>query len=452
MARWIPSRRILFSSIAPPFSPRISAMITAAVFGFGFGCAGDPKGELSIVLGEETDTFSRAPAPTVLVVETIDIDGNRKPLATANLPTETLSLGDLPRSDVGAIAVTARDGAGTTLVRGETLLVQWGALELSPLEIFAQRTGELARMPRGPAAIGTPMTALLSGRYVVAATGRDANLYDLLSLRTVTLPSLPRPAESVASFESTLLVMDAAGADQVDLSSGITGALVAPTGGTWAEIAGGQTIAAPDGTQFVVGATRAVGRGATSRILVISTEGTASFASLISPREGACAAWVSGRGLVVVGGRADGAGVEVLATGTQTATPLAFPADPVHDCGATALDGTRVLVAGGTGTATSATEGAKVRVVDLACSANCAPLPWPAAVDVRGASAITLGPDAAFVAGADASGNTHAYRVSSTSEREVPLRIPRRGAKLVRTPMNTAVVVGGAAGIEQYVE
>jgi hypothetical protein len=91
-------------------------------------------------------------------------------------------------------------------------------------------------------------------------------------------------------------------------------------------------------------------------------------------------------------------------------------------------------------------------VLDLACTAACAPIAWPDSIPLVRAEAFSLAPDAAFIVGDDASGATHAYRASATGLREVPLRIPRRGARLVATPIGAFAVVGGAAGIEQYLD
>ena len=76
--------------------------------------------------------------------------------------------------------------------------------------------------------------------------------------------------------------------------------------------------------------------GLISLLWLISEQ--ASFAALATPREGACATFVAGRGLVVYGGDGSAAGAELLATGAQLAAPLPFPADDVKGCAATALD------------------------------------------------------------------------------------------------------------------
>lgn len=409
-------------------------------------CSGTPEGNISVVTGEETDVFSRAPAAVTLVTEKLATDGTRTEIARTELPVDTVKLGDQQRTDVGALAISGLDATGATVVRGETLFVQWGALQNATLEVFVQRTGELARMPRGPAAFDPTVATMIAGRYVLAANDTATMIYDLLALKPLASPPvLPRPAKSLASVGTAVLVIDDEGATTFDLSDGSTYALEPPTGGTFREIAGGSRVAAPDGTQYIVGATRLTG-GPTARVFVIDPEGKGSFAALTAPREGACATFVEGRGLVVVGGDQAAAGAEVLAPGASLATPLAFPPDPVKGCGATTLDTARVAVAGGSAA------GAPVRVLDLACTTGCAPAAWPDTVPLVRAEAVTIAADAAFILGDDASGATHAYRASATGTREIPLRVPRRGARLLLTATGAFNVIGGAAGIEQYLD
>ena len=387
-------------------------------------CSGTPEGTISIVTGEETDVFTRAPAAVTLVTEKI---------ARAELPVDTVKLGDQQRTDVGALAIAGLDATGATVVRGETLFVQWGALQDATLEVFVQRTGELARMPRGRAAFDPTAATMIAGRYVLAANGTATMIYDLLALKPLaSSPVLPRPAKSLASGGTAVLVIDDEGATTFDLSDGSSYTLEPPTGGTFREIAGGSRVEAPDGTQYIVGATRLTG-GPTARVFVIDPEGKGSFAGLTAPREGACATFVEGRGLVVIGGDQAAAGAEVLAPGASLATPLPFPAG-------------HVAVAGGSA------ESAPVRVLDLACTTGCAPAAWPDTVPLVRAEALTIAADAAFILGDDASGATHAYRASATGTREIPLRVPRRGARLLPTATGAFTVIGGAAGIEQYLD
>ncbi|HVJ93987.1 MAG TPA: hypothetical protein VM580_29560, partial [Labilithrix sp.] len=412
--------------------------------GTSTSCAEAPDGSVNLVTGEESDVFSRAPAPVLLVTEKIELDGKRVEIARTPLPATTVDLGEQKRAEVGAIAVSGLDETGQTVVRGETLFIQWGALEKQPLEVFVQRTGELARMPRGPDAFDPVVATTIAGRYVFAANGTSTLLYDLLSLRTLTTtPTLPRPALSIASVGTAVLLVDTEGATTFDLSTNETITLEPPAGGTFAEVAGGDRVVAPDGTQFIVGATRREG-GPTARVLVLDPSGKVTFAALTAPREGACATYVEGRGLVVLGGDAHASGAEVLAPGVTLGTPLPFPTDATRGCGAAALDSSHVALAGGAD--------GPVRVLDLACTTDCTPAAWPDTLPLVSAEALRITADSAFVVGNDASGATHAYRASASGTRELPLRTPRRGARLLAVPTGAFVIVGGAPGIEQYLE
>lgn len=418
------------------------------------GCSDTPTATLTLTTGEETDAFSKGPSPSTLVVESVDVDGNVQELARTALPTDDLSLGDKGRTDVGAIRVRAMDAAGNVLLKGETLYVQFGALEDASLEVFVQRVGELARLPRSSVALDAPLLGTAVARYVVAASGTTLSLFDLLLLQPVSgLSALPRPAKSLATFGTAAVVIDELGASTVDLSTNSSSALPAPAGGTFAEVAGGATVTAPDGSAYVVGGTRTTG-GPSQRVLVISKDGATSFASLSSPREGACATWVEGRGLVVVGGGdATAAGAELLPIGLAQATRFSYPADGVKRCAASTLDASHVLVAGGTGSPADVAGAAPARVLDLACSAECKPVLWPGALPLVRAESFTLAPNAALVAGDDATGAMRAFRVSDTGAREVPLKAARRNARLVALPVKgTVAVVGGGAAIEEYVE
>lgn len=432
--------------------PRHLALLAALAGAASAACGDKPTATISVVTGEEPDALSRAPAPSTLVVEALDLERGAEELARVALPASTLDLGDKPKTDIAALRVTALDAAGAPLLRGETLYFQYGALERTALEVFVQRLGELARMPRPPAQIPElPVVHLALARYLFAASGPATTVYDLLALRPLpSPPTLPRPARSLASSGALLVVVDEQGASSVDLTRGGASELEVPAGGSFAEVAGGATVTAPDGASYVVGATRLSG-GPTARVLRVSADGNITFAALTTAREGACAAWVPDRGLFVWGGADGGAGGELLAPTATQAVPLAFPADPVRACGAAALDTNRVLVAGGAA-ASAGPGGAPARVVDLACAAGCAPAAWPDAVPLVRADAVALGPEAALVVGDDASGASRAFRASSGGTREVAMRAPRRGARLLALPTAAAAVLGGAPAIEQYAE
>ena len=316
-------------------------IVTLALGAAVASCKSDPSGTISLTTGDEVDAFSRSPAPTTLIVENIGLDGNATEIARVPLPSDDFSLGDRKLTDAGSFRVRAEDATGKVLLKGESLFVQFGALENAGLQIFLQRTGELARLPQAPAALDAPRVGVTVARYLFAASGTSSFLYDLLLLKTApAFPALPRPAKSVATFGTAAIIIDELGATTLDLSSASASDLAAPPGGTFAEIAGGDSTVAADGSIYVVGGTRSAG-GASTRIFAISPVGGTGFAALAVPREGACAAWVEGRGLFVYGGGGAEAAGELLAPGSQLGTKLPLPADPVKGCGATTLDGKR---------------------------------------------------------------------------------------------------------------
>src|SRR6185369_11140273 len=112
------------------------------------------------------------------------------------------------------------------------------------------------------------------------------------------VPTLTRPAASLATYGTIALSIDENGATTFDLSDGSTADQAPPAGGAWSDVAGGATVYSSDGTSYIVGATRTAHGGPTARVLRIGADGALSFASLITPRAGACATVVEGRGLV----------------------------------------------------------------------------------------------------------------------------------------------------------
>ncbi|MCL2777988.1 MAG: hypothetical protein FWD73_08285 [Polyangiaceae bacterium] len=423
----------------------------------GIACSKAPSGTINITTGGEVDALTREPAPVALVVDSIAIDGTAKEISRTALPASELDLGSVSQTDVGALRVSAIDASGTVLLQGESLPIEFGLLANTQMSVFVQRMGEFARLPQTPSyALASPIVGIANGRYIFWASGTSTGLYDLFLLApTTSAPVLSRAAKSMAIFGTTVLVIDDSGATTLDLTTGSTSDIAAPTGGNFGDVAGGAAVYAPDGSLAIVGATReANATSATSRVLRIDASGTATFVNLATPRAGACAAWVEGHGLVVYGGSSDFAGAEVLDATATTASPLAFPPDPVIGCGATALDGHRVIIAGGQGSTSDPNAFSPARVIDVACASNCVPAPATGAAEVplARAQASTVGSDVALVVGDDANGQTRAYRVTPTDIREIALKVPRSGGRLVTMPTGGAAVVGGAPEIEQYRE
>jgi hypothetical protein len=419
-------------------------------------CSSSANGTIKLVTGEETDTFTRDPAPTQLVIETVDSSGRAATIATVAISPSTtaIDLGSQSTDTFASVRVTGNDANGVRRVFGLSLPFDFGALDGSSIGVFVQRTGELARMPNPlPDARAWPNVVIAAGRFIFTAGGADASsrIYDLAGYAPLDAPPLlPRTPKSTVFFGTTALLVDDEGATSFDLSSSTPSDVPPPMGGTYAEISGGATLSALDGSSYVIGATRTTG-DPTPRILRVDPSGTLSFLTLATPRLGAAAAWIEGRGLVVAGGSADGAGVELFAVGASVSTPLPFPSDATSGAGATALDATHVLLAGGT---IANGMDAGFRVVDATCASQCAPASWSAALPspLSRAQAFAIDASSAFIVGDDAmTSATRAFRASGSTVTEVALKVARSGARAVATPTGAVAIVGGAGEIESFV-
>ncbi len=436
------SRRVLLAFILAPFS----------------GCTAPASGILQIVTGGENDTFSRAPAPVKLEVDSVNSSGAVHTLATAPLPASTVDLGSVDDSAVGTLRVTGSDASGNRLVYGQSVPIQFGALQGVTVPVFVQRSGEFARMPKPLSdARATPTIAVLGGRYLFVGGGGDpalsraTQLYDFAYLAPLGAPpSLPRAPKSVAFVGTIAWVIDENGATSFDFSEGVQADVVAPAGGSFGDIAGGATVTASDGTQYIVGATRATG-DPTKSVLTIDPAGNASWATLSESRLGAAASWVDGRGLVVVGGSDHAAGVEILGAGTRAGVPLSYPPDASTGSGAATLDGQHVLLAGGE---TPMGQDAGAREIDLACNMGCATTSWaalPAGLRLAPAQVFASDPASALLVGDDPSGTTQVYRLTATTAVSIATKVAHAGARAVVSPVGSVVLFGGASEIESFV-
>ncbi|WP_394850303.1 hypothetical protein LZC95_22950 [Pendulispora brunnea] len=446
--------------LIPLVGPR-KFVVAAVLLVAGSSCSSTPEATLALSVGGEADAFTRAPAPTTLVVDSIDVNsGAVSNLARAALPASNIDLGDHSSSNLVRIRANGVDANGLVLVTGTSVKLQLGALENASLPIFVQRTSEFGRMP-APLSIAreAPVLANVTDRFVFVAGGsapandKASQIYDLATLAASNGPAaMPRTPRSLAVYDTAVLLIDDAGASSLSLSNAALAPVNVnpPDGGTFAEVAGGITVRAPDATLYVVGATRGYGL-ATKRILKVNKDGVASFASLTTERRGAAAVWVEGRGLVIAGGSDTGAGIEVLPPGGTTTTPLAYPPDATIGAGAAALDPTHVLLGGGVD---AAGQPAATRWIDLACATSaCTAEVWDAAklpVGLLTTQGFDLTTDSALFVGDDATGLSHAFRVSRPGAREIAFKIPRRGARGIRVNPPAITFVGGDPTVESF--
>lgn len=446
---------------------RSGKAILLLTLGLGAACSSTDNGSIQLVTGEETDTFSRAPAPTKLRVDAVDSSGHVTTLSTTPLPAATVDLGTQSESTVATLDVTGLDASGSRIVFGASLPLFFGGLAGMTLPVFVQRVGELARMP-GPLsdARQAPLLAQVQGQYVFVGGGLEAStasttqLYDFGQLAPLpSPPTLPLAPQSVAFVGTVAWLIGATGAaDYFDFSSNGQADLPAPAGGSFADVAGGLTVIGDNGVQFIVGATRSSG-APTAAVLEIDPNKTSdpnypfggpTWLTLAAPRLGAAAAWVPGRGLVVVGGSSSAPGAELVSPGSTRGSALPYPPDPSVLGGATTLSNEIVLVAGGY----TAAGDAGARTIDLTCTAQCAPVVWESGfpAPIVAAQAFTIDPANAFVVGSEiGTGSTHAFRLTSTTATEVPTKVPHSNARALWSPVGSVVLFGGSDLIESFV-
>jgi hypothetical protein len=427
-----------------------------AVFALA-ACSATPKGTLVLMTGGETGIFARTPTPTKLYIDALDRDGGSSRLMTAKLPADNVDLGDQSASAVVSLHVTAVDDSEKILIEGTSVPVQLGALSDLSVPVFVQRNGEFARLPSPLSeARDAPLGAVIIGRYLLLAGGSDAakashsQLYDFGSLTPFESPPiLPRAPRSMAALGTKVLLVDDAGATWFQLADSTFAEAIAPSGGSFAEVAGGKTIIGSDKTRWIVGGTRTKGDPSV-RVLRVGADASLSFVALTAPRLGASAAWVEGRGLVVAGGSAIAAGLEILGTGASAATALPFAPDPISGQAACALDGSHLLLSGG-----SAPSGAAPasRVADLTCGSECVPTAWTTTLPslFPQVELFAIDPNTALFVGDDPAGLTRAFRLSANASTEILLKVPRHGARAIATYGGSIALVGGASELEYFI-
>lgn len=409
---------------------------------------GTSQGTLEITTGGETDVLTKDPKPTQLVVETFDTTGMAMRIGQAALPATTIDLVEQKKSSNATIRVTARDDQNTILATGSSLLLNLGVLADHTLQIFIQRNGELARMPREMGdAREDPVLATLAGRYIFmvgGSVGLQTQIYDLMSLTALTNPPamkiLPRSIVPLSTAEVLIGDSAALAFDFAKTGDDALSTPAVPAGLAWSEVAGGPTIQGDDGTQYVVGPARTTGMP-TDKILIVKSDGTSSFATLGKARLGAATCWVSGRGLIISGSTMGMAGIEQIPPGTSASNPNTnFPDSPSGVCAP--LDGSRIVIA----------TGPKAQLVDLVCTTSCMPAPFGGAM-IPNAPLQVFSSTAkdVFALADDADGTTHAYRIGMDSTVEVAFKIPRKRARGLRLPTGSIAVVGGSTTIESFV-
>jgi hypothetical protein len=296
---------------------------------------------------------------------------------------------------------------------------------------------------------------------VTSTLKQSSQLYDFASLGPLpSPPSIGVAPESMAlpntsnTGNTVAYLIDESNITAFDFSDNDAGILQPPAGATPADVAGGATVSGGS-DQYVVGPTRTID-GPTDAVLKIDSTGALSWFRLSSPRWGAAATWVDGRGLVIVGGSTSAAGVELL-NAAGSATPLVqFAADPAVSVGAATLDDMNLVVLAGGQLPDGSDPG--VRVIDLSCTqATCAPTPWaPLPTPVSWAQVFrTSSPATAIAVGSELyTQRTHVFALTNARVDELPTHVAHSGARAVASPLGplgSFWLWGGAPEAESFV-
>jgi len=250
------------------------------------GCAGEealPPGQLVLTVGHESDAWSREPVPLMVEIDRLPEAGGRERVETVAPPVERISLG---RSGVASFELNARDQDGNAQLFARSLPIEPDGFAGTALPLFVSRTREFARPPgEFPAPPGADaLAALAGGRYLVLAGafgdgsvqtwGYDLGFWTPLGVGVKTrCPSEPCGFRSFAIVNQTVaLGVNDDWAIWFDLETYASGDAPVPPGlNSYADLSGGSAVPGPDGSVFLVGATR--DQPATKSVLHIHDDG-----------------------------------------------------------------------------------------------------------------------------------------------------------------------------------
>jgi hypothetical protein len=409
-------------------------------------CSDPQQLVVEITPGHESGAFSEAPAITTMHLVATDSGGGELLTASA-APGGTLSLGELPVDQLVRFEARGEDADGNFSVRGRSLAFVLGALQSDLIGVFAERVERWSRPPGelphshkgGVAASLGERYLLLTGGEGLGADAATVAFYDLFALAGTpggTLGFVPRSLAVSADGQALLAIGDDR-ALWLDFASGETVELLeAPSGlGSFANVAGGRTIEGPNAS-YIVGPTRT--SAPSDRVLIVSRDRSLISARLSAERRGAAATWVDGDGLIIAGGNADAPGVELLKEEETIAAALAFAPDATEGATATvhAVAGQALLLCGG----------APVRVVDLRCTADCAPAELSVDLGALGDCHAHTHGGRALLVGAGADGVMTSLVVDPAADTSAPLalREERVGGAVLPAPNGTLALLGGA--------
>lgn len=381
----------------PVFGERPSVFFFALAALF-LGCGSKTPDTVTLRASGGLDGAPFAGDPSVARVE-LHVraqDGTEKSVASADASAGALDVPDSVRSTggVGALALVGLGSDGALLAYGRTPDVDLAGLDQTSVavSILVQRVGSMRRAYELPSATtGRPTIVPYGARFVLVADASSGALVhvDLLAGTTkAEAISLPAPPATLATAGNSLLSLDASGNASL-LHPGDTqpSTPTAPSGTSFADVAGGAFVVGEDEAAYLVGATRSSASEASDVVLRMATDGTFGARHWRKARSGASIAWIFGLGLVIMGGEAVGGPLppELLSSGATDSQPLSqFPAD--------ATKGALLAYAGASKAARLLADGS-IELFDLGCTSSIC-TPTKASVTVSGSARA----DDAFVA------------------------------------------------------
>jgi hypothetical protein len=414
-----------------------------------------PPADVRLSVGQESDTWSAEPAPTLVQIDLVE-GAKRTKLGEAPAPATVVTLHNpgIAPGTIAAFEATGIDASGTPIVRGASVPYILYDLDTATIPIFVGRASTFGRpaenMEHGR---NHPVAVVAWHQYVLSAGGEVTDfspavpdVYDTINWQALTKqPPFPRAPKTMVLVGDSLLCIDDAGATWINLYNDRVAQETAPAGLTFAEVAGGDVFELADGTSYVVGSTRTGGEP-TTKVLRVDTNGLLRAVALATPRRGAAAGVVAGN-LVVWGGSAEGAGAETLNKIQDAFVALPFAPDPTTGLGLGTLDGNTALLAGGKDPVTG--NPVAFRTFDVTCTADCAAseLTMAPAFALQRTHVFSLAAGHLLVTGDDDSGEFHALSVLTTSGTpevvERPMRERRLAATSVLLPNGQPAVLGG---------
>ncbi len=412
-----------------------------------------PDGAYAITIGREDDTWARSPAVTEIDVVRVTGAGRQERVSRTKEPPELIHMGTSGRY---WFAVEGLDEDGTLRAVGRSFSAESSEFAGAEIPLFVGRTDIFCRPPEGFAVApgAFPPVAIVGGANLWVLGESDGEVvptdgYSLLSWSELQPPAMlaaldcPNSSCRFDSFavggERYAIAIAGDKAIGIDSRDVYYAELQPPEGlDSWEDLAKGRTISGPRTTAFIVGATR--DEAPTSGAALIDESGLVSAMPLNVARAGAAATWVDGRGLVVVGGSAEGAGVELAAVDTTSFVTLAYAPDPVTGAALLVEDERHLLRIGGR---TDAGEPAPSVRLDLGCGTSCAPVLVPDLdLDIAHLVGFSNG-TAHILVGQDEDDMTVAYRVTEETIESLELREPRQGASALALPTGHVALIGG---------